>query len=82
MRDGKRRVTHIEEVVGMEGEVITTQLLFGYKPGPMGTDGLLTGHFFYTGIKPRFYEQSIHFNRDRELEEILRQASQTMKPRP
>lgn len=81
MRDGRRRVTHIEEVVGMEGEVITTQLLFGYKPGPMGTDGLLSGQFYYTGIKPRFYEQSIHFNRDRELDELLRQASQTMKPK-
>jgi pilus assembly protein CpaF len=81
MRDGRRRVTHIEEVVGMEGETITTQPIFGYKPGPMGEDGLLTGHFFYTGIKPRFFEQAVHFNRDRELEECLRQASQSLKPR-
>lgn len=81
MRDGRRRITHIDEVVGMEGEVITTQPLFGYKPGPMGADGLLQGHFFYTGIKPRFYEQSVHFNRDRELDEILRQAAVNLKPK-
>ncbi|MBI1274742.1 ATP-binding cassette domain-containing protein [bacterium] len=74
MRDGRRRITHIEEVVGMEGTTITTQLLFGYKPGPMGPDGVLQGEFFYTGIKPRFYEQAAYFNRARDLDECLRAA--------
>lgn len=67
MRDGGRRVTHIEEVVGMEGDTITTQTLFGYKPGPMGEDGKIQGHYYCTGIRPRFIEQAAYFNRDREL---------------
>ncbi len=71
MRDGKRRITHIEEIVGLEGEIITTQTLFGYKPGPMGEDGVLMGTFYSSGIRPRFYEQAIYFNRDQEMDEAL-----------
>lgn len=67
MRDGGRRVTHIEEVVGMEGDTITTQTLFGYKPGPMGEDGRIQGNYYCTGIRPRFTEQAAYFNREREL---------------
>jgi pilus assembly protein CpaF len=79
MRDGGRRITHIEEIVGMEGDIITTQQIFGYKPGPMNEEGVLQGNFFYTGIKPRFYDQAVHFNRAQELEQCLRQASQNME---
>ena len=76
MRDGTRRVTHIEEIVGMEGDIITTQQIFGYKPGPMSEDGKLTGHFFCTGIKPKFFEQAMYFNRDKELNECLQEPHQ------
>ncbi len=48
MRDGSRRVTHITEVQGMEGEVIVLQDLFRYRPG----DG-----FTPTGLRPRFLER-------------------------
>jgi pilus assembly protein CpaF len=48
MRDGSRRVTHITEVQGMEGEVIVLQDLFRYRPG----DG-----FAPTGLRPRFLER-------------------------
>ncbi|HMA13296.1 MAG TPA: CpaF family protein, partial [Kiloniellaceae bacterium] len=41
MRDGMRRVTHVEEIVGMEGEIITTQNLFSYEFHGEGKDGLL-----------------------------------------
>jgi pilus assembly protein CpaF len=78
MRDGRRRITHIEEVVGMEGEIISTQLLFGYKPGPMDENGILTGHFFYTGIKPRFYDQAMYFNLGNDLDQCLLNASRNM----
>src|SRR5690606_37369581 len=75
MRDGTRRITYIEEVVGMEGTTITTQQIYGYKVGNMGADGRLQGNFFYPGIKPRFYEQAVYFNREREMEECLRASS-------
>ena len=61
-------------LVGMETDVITTQKIFGYKPGPMDANGKLTGHYYYTGIKPRFYEQAIHYNLSDKLENILRAA--------
>ncbi len=48
MRDGSRRVTHITEVQGMEGEVIVLQDLFRYKP----SEG-----FAPTGLRPRFLER-------------------------
>ena len=48
MRDGSRRVTHITEVQGMEGEVIVLQDIFRYKPA----EG-----FHPTGLRPRFLER-------------------------
>jgi len=45
MRDGGRRVSHITEVVGMEGEIITTQDLFTFQFQGEGTDGKLKGAF-------------------------------------
>ncbi|NNF68944.1 MAG: CpaF family protein [Acidimicrobiia bacterium] len=57
LRDGTRRVTHITEVVGMEGEVITTQDLFLFDFG-MGIDpdGRYKGHLKSSGIRPSFSE--------------------------
>lgn len=72
MRDGVRRITHIEEVIGMEGETITTQTLFGYKPGPMGEDGKIQGSFYCSGIRPRFIDQAAYFNRDQDLLSCIR----------
>jgi len=71
MRDGRRRITHIEEVVGMEGDVITTQTLFGYMPGPPGDDGVLTGKFFCAGIRPRFLSQATYYGREKDMLESL-----------
>src|SRR3546814_20485437 len=39
MRDGMRRITHIEELVGMEGDIITSQTLFSYESQGEGKDG-------------------------------------------
>jgi len=71
MRDGARRITHIEEVVGIEGDVITTQTLFGYQSGPMDANGKLTGKFYCAGIRPRFLSQAQYFNRDKEMVECI-----------
>lgn len=49
LRDGSRKITSISEVLGMEGDVIITQEIFGYDYG----DGRSTGRFRATGIKPR-----------------------------
>ena len=54
MRDGVRRVTHIMEVVGMEGDTITTQELFTFKFQGETADGTLRGVFKSSGIRPYF----------------------------
>jgi len=54
MRDGQRRVVKISEVVGMEGDVVTTQDLFTYEVDGEGADGRLRGRFESTGLRPHF----------------------------
>src|SRR6185437_10710349 len=51
-RDGKRRVTNIVEVVGMDGDVITTQPLFSYQSHDAG--GAARGQFVSSGLRPYF----------------------------
>jgi pilus assembly protein CpaF len=55
--DGKRRVTHMTEVVGMEGEHVTTQDIFVFERTGLTSDGRVTGRFRPTGIRPKFYER-------------------------
>lgn len=55
--DGSRRVTHITEVVGMEGEIITLQDVFLFEKTGLTEDGRVTGRFRATGIRPKFYER-------------------------
>jgi pilus assembly protein CpaF len=55
--DGTRRVTHITEVTGMEGEVITLQDIFLYERQGVSADGRTIGEFVSTGIRPKFAER-------------------------
>ncbi len=55
--DGTRRVTHVTEVVGMEGEVITLQDLFLFNKTGLNEQGKVTGRFRGTGTRPRSYER-------------------------
>jgi pilus assembly protein CpaF len=54
--DGRRRVTSIVEVDGMEGDVILTQPLFAFKQRGVGQNGEILGDFVGFGQAPRFYE--------------------------
>jgi pilus assembly protein CpaF len=58
LRDGTRRVTHISEVMGMEGDIIVLQDLYLFDYG-MGVDeeGHFLGHLKSTGIRPSFAER-------------------------
>ncbi|HEY9557662.1 MAG TPA: CpaF family protein [Acidimicrobiales bacterium] len=58
LRDGTRRITHITEVQGMEGDVITLQDVFLFDYG-MGVDehGKFKGHLKATGVRPKFTEK-------------------------
>lgn len=71
MRDGVRRVTHITEVVGMEGEVITTQDLFTFEYTGEAADGGLQGHFKWSGLRPHFLPRAKYFGLDMALMQAL-----------
>jgi pilus assembly protein CpaF len=55
--DGTRRVTHITEVVGMEGDVITLQDVFVFEKTGINEKGRVTGRFKATGLRPRSTER-------------------------
>ncbi|WHH60536.1 CpaF family protein [Petroclostridium sp. X23] len=57
LKDGSRKITHITEVAGMEGEVITLQDIFIYKQRGKDDKGKVLGEFIATGIKPKFFEK-------------------------
>ena len=72
LRDGSRRITHITEVVGMEGDVVITQDLFVYDI--MGEDaaGKIIGRHRSTGIgRPRFWERARYYNEETRLAAAL-----------
>ncbi|MGD9742368.1 MAG: CpaF family protein [Dongiaceae bacterium] len=71
MRDGVRRITHVVEVVGMEGDVIITQDLFVYEFEGEDSDGKLRGTFKSSGLRPHFTPKAAYFGLDRPLLEAM-----------
>jgi len=67
MRDGIRRVTHVTELVGMEGDVVTTQDLFTYEYHGEGRDGILVGAFKAHPVRPHFLKRAAYYGLDRAL---------------
>ncbi len=75
LRDGSRKVTHITEVLGMEGEVVTLQNLVVYEITGEDNDGKLTGRHRSTGIsRPRFWERAEYYNEEDHLAAALAQS--------
>lgn len=57
LRDGSRRITHITEVQGMEGDVIILQDLFHFRQTGVDSKGTVLGEFQSTGIRPKFIDR-------------------------
>jgi pilus assembly protein CpaF len=57
LSDGSRRVTHVTECVGMEGEQVTTQDIFVFERSGVSKDGRVVGKFRATGVRPKFSER-------------------------
>ena len=55
--DGRRRLISIDEVQGMEGEIITTAQIFRFERRGIDTDGNVIGHFTATGLVPKFHDR-------------------------
>jgi len=72
LRDGSRRITHVTEVVGLEGDVIVTQDLFVYEITGEDQHGAVLGRHRSTGIaRPRFWDRARYYGLERELAEAL-----------
>ena len=71
MRDGKRRVTHISEIVGLEGDVITMQDLFLFETGGEDENGMLKGRHVSTGLRPAMFERAEYYGLGRALMECM-----------
>jgi len=57
LADGKRKVTSLQELTGMEGEIISMQEIFTFKQTGIADDGSVTGHFCASGVRPTFSER-------------------------
>src|ERR1700680_1286488 len=57
MRDGQRKVTSITEITGMEGDTITMQEIFLYESHGADKNGVMTGVFRPTGIRPHIMDK-------------------------
>jgi pilus assembly protein CpaF len=72
LRDGSRRITHITEVIGMEGDVIITQDLFLYDLMGEDADGNLVGKHKSTGIgRPKFWDRARYYGEEKRLAAAL-----------
>ncbi len=72
LRDGSRRITHVTEIIGMEGDVVITQDLFVYEIIGEDAQGRLKGLHRSTGIgRPKFWEKARVFGEEARLAAAL-----------
>jgi len=72
LRDGSRKITHITEVIGLEGDVIITQDLFVYEIAGEDADGKLIGQHKSTGIgRPKFWDRARYYGEEKRLAAAL-----------
>jgi pilus assembly protein CpaF len=71
LRDGSRKITHVSEVMGMEGEVVTLQDLFVYEITGEDAQGRITGRHRFTGLRPGFWDRVRYFGKERDLAEAI-----------
>ncbi len=57
LTDGTRKVVSIQEVTGMEGDILSMQEIFRFEQTGIDGDGKVQGHFCATGVRPRFAER-------------------------
>ncbi|HMN38708.1 MAG TPA: ATPase, T2SS/T4P/T4SS family [Hyphomicrobium sp.] len=75
LRDGSRKVTHITEVLGMEGEVVTLQNIVVYEITGEDANGKLIGRHRSTGIaRPRFWDRAEYYGESERLAVALAES--------
>ncbi len=71
LRDGSRKITHITEMVGMEGDVITMQDLFVFEYTGEDEDGRIVGRHRATGLRPKFWDRARYYGLEADLAAVL-----------
>jgi pilus assembly protein CpaF len=62
--DGKRRVVSIEEITGMEGDVIQMHEIFRFVKERADSNGNIVGRYVATGTRPRFLQDLLPYGID------------------
>ncbi len=57
--DGSRKLVSIQELTGMEGDIITLQEIFSFRQTGVSEDGKVHGHFKFHGVRPRFIDKFV-----------------------
>jgi pilus assembly protein CpaF len=57
LTDGTRKLVSLQEITGMEGEVIAMHEIFRFEQTGVEADGAVQGRFFATGVRPRFADR-------------------------
>jgi len=76
LRDGSRKVTHISEITGMEGEIITMQELFKFQYEGDDEFGRIIGTQKSSGLRPILYERARQFNLEEKVLQSMEEAYQ------
>jgi pilus assembly protein CpaF len=72
LRDGSRKITHVTEVLGMEGDVVTLQNLIVFDISGEDANGRILGRHRSTGIaRPSFWDRAVYYGQEAKLAEAL-----------
>lgn len=74
LRDGSRKLTHISEITGMEGDVVTMQDLFVLEYLGEDADGKLITRLKSTGLRPKFYDKARQFGVEQYVLDAMEEA--------
>ena len=75
LRDGSRKITHVTEVIGIEGDVVTLQDIFVHEIEGEDANGRINGRHRGTGIaRPRFWDRACYYGEEQRLAEALSAA--------
>lgn len=74
LRDGSRKVTHVSEITGMEGEVVTMQDLFVLDILGEDENGKLITRQKSTGLRPKFYDKARAFGVEQLVLDAMEEA--------
>ena len=74
LRDGSRKITHVTEVMGMEGDVIVMQDLVVFEYTGEDAAGRVLGRHRTSGLRPHFYDKARYYGFDRELMAVIEQT--------